>query len=79
VDQILELTPSATLASGTVTFPTDNSTRVGQRLTIMSTQTITALTVTVASGTIYGWSAGTTLNPGSITFLKVAANVWTKL
>ncbi len=79
VDQVLELTPSGTLASGTVTFPTDNSTRVGERLTILSSQTITALTVTVASGTIYGWSAGTTMNPGSITFLKVAANVWTKL
>jgi hypothetical protein len=78
VDQIIYLTPSAALASGTVTFPTDNSTHVGQRLTIVSTQTITALTVSVASGTIYGWSAGT-MGPGSITFMKVAANVWTKL
>ncbi len=77
-DQIMELTASATLASGTVTLPADNATRVGERLTIMSTQTIAALTVSVASGTIYGWSGGT-LSPGSITFQKVAANVWTKL
>ena len=77
-DTIMQMTASGTLASGTVTLPADNSTRVGQRLTIMSSQTITALTVSVASGTIYGWSNGT-LSPGSITFEKLAANLWTKL
>lgn len=77
-DQALYFTPSGTLATGTVTFPPDNETRLGQRLTIVTTQTITTLTVSVASGTIYGYSAGT-LNAGSISFMKIAANVWTKL
>jgi hypothetical protein len=77
-DQLLYFTPSGTLATGTVTFPSDSQTRIGQRMTIATTQTITTLTVSVPSGTVYGYTAGT-LNAGSISFLKIAANVWTKL
>jgi hypothetical protein len=77
-DQLLYFTPAGTLATGTVTFPSDSQTRIGQRMTIATTQTITTLTVSVPSGTTYGYTAGT-LNAGSISFMKIAANVWTKL
>jgi len=78
VNQILYITPGATLATGTVTFPADIRTCIGQILTITTTQTITTLTVTVSGGTIYGYAAGT-VGPGSVSFKKIASNVWTKI
>jgi hypothetical protein len=77
-DSIMLLNAAASMASGTINLPPDSVTRLGEKLTIVCAQTITALTVTVASGTIYGWSGGT-FNAGSITFEKVGTNTWTKL
>lgn len=48
VTSTLVLNPAGTLATGTVTFPTNPAD--GQRLTIVSTQTQTALTCTAGSG-----------------------------
>jgi hypothetical protein len=77
-NQILEFTPAGTLATGTVTLPNDYWGRLGQRVTIVLTQTVTTLTVTVPSGTLYGYTP-TSVGPGTITFEKIATNTWIKL
>jgi hypothetical protein len=78
-DQILELTPAGTLATGTVTLPYDYWSRLSERVTIVLTQTVTTLTITVPqSGTIYGYTP-TSVGPGTITFEKIATNTWAKL
>jgi hypothetical protein len=78
-DHLFEITPAGTLASGTVNLPLDLSSRIGERVTVMSTQTITSLTIAVpGSGTLYGYSP-TSVGPGSISFLKISANTWLKL
>jgi hypothetical protein len=78
-NQILEFNPTGTLATGTVALPYDYWGRLGERVTIVLTQTITTLTVTVPqSGTLYGYTP-TSVGPGTITFEKIAANTWIKL
>lgn len=71
----LVLTPAGTIATLTVTLPTNANSDVGQRVTISSTQEVTALTVsgsglTVVPATI-PLPAGT-----AVTYQKVASGVW---
>lgn len=73
----LYLTPAGTIAALNVTLPSDANSKVGQERTIVTSQTVTALTVDGAT-TIHG--NVTTLAAGaSVTFRKLAANVWAKV
>lgn len=58
VDETLYVTPAGTLATLTWTLPTATNSRIGQIKTFLSTQIITALTVTVLGG---GTKAGAAL------------------
>lgn len=73
-DILLWLSPAGTIASATITLPADNVTRIDQRISFGTSQTITALTINGAT-TIY--NAPTTLQAGDLyTMRKVAANTW---
>lgn len=73
----LYVTPAGTIAALTVTLPSEANSKVGEERTIVTSQTITALTVNGAT-TIHG--NVTTLAAGaSATFRKLAANIWAKV
>lgn len=74
IDQTYYLTPVGLIAGVTVAFPANANSRVGQRLAIRSTQTVTLVTINGA-GTIVSVTA--TLAGGtSMFFEKVASNTW---
>lgn len=75
----LFLTPAGTIATLTVAFPADADSYIGQDLWVFSTQIVTALTVSVAGGTIYGTAATALAAGGAIGYRKLAANVWFRL
>jgi hypothetical protein len=78
-DNLFEITPTGTIASGTFSLPPDMDSRLGERVTVLATQTITTLTVNVpSSGTLYGYTP-MSVGPGSITFEKIGSNTWVKL
>lgn len=58
-DRYYYITPAGTLATLTLALPSSTNARDGQKVSIFSTQTITALTVTAGSGNTMG---GTTLS-----------------
>ncbi|VVE00373.1 hypothetical protein PIN31115_02072 [Pandoraea iniqua] len=72
-DQVLYLTPGGTLATLTITLPSDASSRLAQRAVIATSQAITALTV---SGAMV-LNPMASLSPNDcFAFIKVAANTW---
>lgn len=73
----LYLTPAGTIAALTVTLPTNANSVIGQKETIVTSQTITALTVDGAT-TILG-NPTTLAAGGSVTFQKMAANTWARV
>lgn len=74
---LLYVTPAGTIAALTVALPSNANSVVGQKETIVTSQTITALTVNGA-GTILG--NVTTLAAGAaVTFMKVASDVWARV
>jgi hypothetical protein len=75
--ELVYLTPAGTIAANTIVFPADNQSRIGQSLSIASTQTVTALTVTSANLTLIG-TAVTALvaNAAPVKWKKVAAATW---
>lgn len=76
-DETIALTPAGTLATGTVVFPTDAHSRLGQRLTIVSTQIITALTVTSTNLTLNGAAITALAANVPVTWEKTGAAIWT--
>ncbi len=77
VDGTLYLTPAGTLATLTVTLPTEVNSRIGQIRRIGTSQALTLLTIGGAT-TILG--NVTTLALGaSASFQKVAANTWIRV
>lgn len=75
----LYLNPAGTLATLTINFPTDGNSFIEQVLSVLTTQIITALTVAVSGGTIFG-TAATALTSGQvIAYKKIAANTWFRL
>lgn len=73
---LLMLTPAGTLATLTVTLPSDANSIVNQERTICSSKIVTILTFNGAT-TIYGTI--TALAVGDcITFKKVATNTWAR-
>jgi peptidoglycan hydrolase-like protein with peptidoglycan-binding domain len=76
-DRTLVLTPAGTLATLTVTLPSEASSRVGQALRIFTSANLTALTVNGAT-TLYNMP--TSLAVGDLISLrKVGANMWARL
>lgn len=75
----LFLTPVGTLATLSIAFPADANSYVGQVLSVFSTQIVTALTVSVSGGTIYGSAATALAAGGVLAYKKLAANVWFRL
>lgn len=72
----LLLTPAGALAALTVTLPSEANSFTGQRISIGTLQTITALTINGAT-TIY--NAPTSMATGDFFVLKkVAPNIWAK-
>lgn len=75
-DQTLYLTPAGTLATLTITMPSDASSALGQTVTIAASQTLTALTI---NGATIVNTATTLLGSSAVAFRKVAANTWMQI
>lgn len=74
--ELIYLTPAGTIATMTFVFPSDANSFLGQILQIVSTQTVTAVTVSASGLTING-TAWTALAPNvPVQFVKVAAATW---
>lgn len=77
VNQTLYVTPAGVLASLAVTLPNNASSRVGQDVTISTTQTLTLMNVGGAASII---NNPTTLTGGStVTLRKTASDTWMQL
>lgn len=77
-DAHLVVTPAATIAACTFTVPTNANSRIGQRITITTSQIITSVTISGSGITIVG--APTTLAAGGyVTLQKVAASTWRRV
>ncbi len=77
VDRTLYLTPAGTLATLTITLPANSTARSAQVQRIVTTQELTALTVDGAA-TIIG-NVTTLAANSSVSFQRVASNVWARL
>lgn len=74
---VLNLTPAATLATLTVSLPSDASSIFLQTRRIFSSKAIGVLTINGAT-TIY--NNVTAMNAGDcVAFMKIASNTWTRL
>jgi len=71
----LVLTPAGTMATLTVTLPTNANSSTGQRVTISSAAEITAMTVSGSGLTVLPATLPVPIN-GAVTYQKVAANNW---
>lgn len=75
-DEFLNLTPAGTLSTGTLVFPTNANSRIGEKLSVTSSQIITALTISAAGLTINGLTP-TSLQVGQVvSYIKTAASTW---
>lgn len=79
VNETAYLTPSGTLATLTYALPSNTNSRIGQNLTLVSTQTVTALTITLNSNTIVGTSPTALVANTPVVFRKVAASTWLRV
>lgn len=76
-NQVLWITPAATLATLTITLPSEASSKLGQLIRIGSSQNITSLTLTGAT-MIYNSAAS--LATGELAeYMKVASNTWVRI
>lgn len=75
-DHTLYLTPAGTLATLTVTMPSDATSALGQTVTLATSQTLTALTI---NGATIVNTATTLLGSSAVMFRKVAANTWMQI
>lgn len=75
-DETIFLTPAGTLATGTFIFPTDAKSRIGQKITLVSTQVVTALTITSTNLTLNGAAITALAANVPVTWQKTAASTW---
>jgi hypothetical protein len=75
-DELLNLTPAGTLAALTVAFPTNANSRIGQRLSVVSSHIITALTLSASGLTVNGLTPSSLAVNQVISYVKVAASTW---
>lgn len=73
------VTPAGTIAALTYVFPTDATSRIGQVLRLVSTQIVTALTVTSTSLTLVGTAVTALAVNTPVVYQKVAAATWLRL
>lgn len=76
VDQIIYLAPAGTLAALTVQLPSEASSRVGQRVTICSSQIVVSLTINGATTVLN--TVTSMVVSDCFTFVKIDANTWAK-
>jgi len=75
-NQLRNMAAAGTIATHTVTLPTDANSRLGQEVVISTLFEVTALTINGAT-TIRGYSAPFLLGAGlSRRLVKIAANTW---
>lgn len=77
VDSTLNLTPAGTLATLTITLPTNAASRIGQIERITTSQAITTLTINGAT-TIRG-NVTTLAANGFVAFQKIANDTWARI
>lgn len=76
-DRILWLTPAGTLATLTVTLPTNANSRIGQVVRVGATQIITLLTINGATNILRNVTAMAVNDVFS--FIKVANDTWARV
>lgn len=76
VDQVINLTPAGTLATLTFTFPSNSNSAIGQRLTLQSSQIVTALTVSSSGLTLNGDAVTALAVNSPVSWVKTAASTW---
>lgn len=76
--QVMYITPAGTLATLTITFPSATQSRVGQTLTVVCTQIVTALTLSSSGGTFLNALTAFVAN-GAAQYRKVSSTVWAKV
>lgn len=79
VNETAYVTPAGTIAALTYALPADANSRIGQTLTVFSTQIVTALTVTLNGNTIIGTTPNALAVNTPVSFRKVAASTWIRL
>lgn len=75
----LYLAPAGTLATLSISLPSDANSFIGQICRVFTSQTLTALTVSVPSGTITGTAVTALAQFASLVFQKAASNAWIRL
>ncbi len=73
------LTPAGTLATGTVVFPIDADSVIGQVLSLTSTEAVTALTISASGLTINGTAVTALVANVPVAWKKTAAATWTRI
>lgn len=78
-DAILQMSLTGNISTGTIFFPADANTRLGQKLYISNNSNfqISNLGLGLTGGNIYGFSGA--LNPGTLSFIKGSSNTWSKV
>jgi hypothetical protein len=77
--EMIFLQPAGTLATGTLVFPPAGKNRVGQILSIMSTQIVTSLTVTSTGLTLVGTAVTALAANVRIAWQCVALNTFARI
>lgn len=75
-DETASLVPAGTIAAATFVFPTNANSRIGQNLTLTSTQIVTALTVSSSGLTLLGTAVTALAVNTPVSWRKVAASTW---
>lgn len=78
-DETVIITPAGTIAALTFVFPSDTNSRIGQQITLQSSQIVTTLTLTKGGQTITD-PAGTALAANvPQRWIKTAASTWVRM
>lgn len=78
-NETIYITPAGTLATLTVSWPSNANSSIGQRFAFFSTQTITALTVSSPSQTLVGTALTAMVANTEYAWVKTAASVWIRV
>lgn len=70
--------PAGTIAALTFTFPSDANSRLGQEITLLSTQIVTTLTVSSSGLTILGTAVTALTANVPVRWIKTAASTWVR-
>jgi hypothetical protein len=78
-DQTVHLDHSSAIAAHTLVFPTNATSRVGQKIRIFARTAVTTLTINANGNTIRGVALTTLAASGTATFEKTAPSMWIRL